>query len=1039
MKNIKIFNTLILLFCNIYLFAQDTEKVRQETMLKKIIAKDREQLANSSKCELIIMGKQVNKSFSYYEIVNGKKKICTSRTIQVLKIVKGESSLQTIEVYFGQGGQIVTEKDGEIVDIDYAPAVVEDHDENYIPATHGSFTDTGYFCLQKITITRLNAEKQNETVEVYKPVDMIAIKNYGSELNFIAQYDQLSFSTVAALHEAMNLPFEKSKVHKKKAQTETINHNDRNRKNFHQSEQRISEKRAQWVNNNSPKQLGEAECKDPFFSEVTNGTGTNKALEIFNPRLASLDLTGFKIKVYLLGQPLPIDVSLSGSIQAKGTYVISAVNADTTILAIANRIISDSTLISAVEITLEDSFGTVYDKIGSKQFSQWINLSIPYYQSHSFKRKYAVDKGDTSWVSGQQTWDSIAQNNFTNLHRHKNVCAPLSYDVNFEFDNFMTSNSGGNNYAEFDIMATSPSGIYLENAPFYVGYDNPAFGTNVVGNNSITVTRGATFGVSYEDPQTVIFDSLANMFVVRISDDINATSWNRPYISTTPVQVLHFKIKLINCGLNVDFNFLEQAATAFVTIGCPTATEDALLGNYYFVDNVFYTNLSNANVPACGIFISQINGSTTNITCHAGDINNPATKLVISGSEFGATPGKVRMRSSGDGGATWVTLDNYDIVSWSDNEIILKVPNTMFYDTLNPAISHEVGSGEIRIINSSGDSTLTSPSVDVLYTLVNYRALNGANPQFKNRRVLSGLEGVEHKIRFQISDQLNQVPGARDCIAKAIKDWRCSTAVNWYLDSVTTNVNTISHDSICVIGIESLTNFSTLASTQRHTKFCLGTGGLTNQISFMNDADIIFNLDRLNDFFFDTTFTQNVPAGKYDFYNVILHELGHAILLGHTNDETDIMYYSVSSGVPANQRVCFIDWNNLDGGIDVVVKSSGTNYSNCNISGAMTIEPTGNCSGTSGQRQIIPQVDQTLFVFPNPTNDLMNISYTLNENCRSQLQIFNTTGQIVKEIINDQLKGTYTLSLDTKLFANGIYFIRFFDGKKSRQAKVIIQ
>jgi hypothetical protein len=81
----------------------------------------------------------------------------------------------------------------------------------------------------------------------------------------------------------------------------------------------------------------------------------------------------------------------------------------------------------------------------------------------------------------------------------------------------------------------------------------------------------------------------------------------------------------------------------------------------------------------------------------------------------------------------------------------------------------------------------------------------------------------------------------------------------------------------------------------------------------------------------------------------------------------------------------------------------------------------------------------TINVFPNPTNDILNISYTMLQNGNASLQLFNSLGQIVKEVSNQQAIGTYTLNVDTKSFANGIYYIRFSDGVNTKQAKVIVQ
>lgn len=63
------------------------------------------------------------------------------------------------------------------------------------------------------------------------------------------------------------------------------------------------------------------ECSDLFISEYVEGTGNNKALELYNPTNAAIDLSDYKLVRYSNGGTTPYSVNLSGSIAAKSTYV----------------------------------------------------------------------------------------------------------------------------------------------------------------------------------------------------------------------------------------------------------------------------------------------------------------------------------------------------------------------------------------------------------------------------------------------------------------------------------------------------------------------------------------------------------------------------------------------------------------------------------------------------------------------------------------------------------------------------------------------
>ena len=999
-------------------YSDSLQLANEKAYKEKMIGNIKRAARNS---ELIIKGK-ITKRYGFIS-KGGISSYKTAFVIKIEKVLKGSYNDEYLES-FNEGGRI-----GNV-------SSDQSHTINNIKCNEGSSV---ILCLSSTNIIKISSPDTTTNLPVFQNLGAICLettidkKNNNLEM-LIGKFEGVDLNSEEQIYQALNLTYNSPKALKKKEKSvlEKQNENKLKSSKFHNNQKQFYSKKDNFT---TSKQLALSDpqgCKEPFFSEFFNGTNLNKALEIFNPKIDTINLDGFIIKASYLGLATPVSITLSGSIAPKGTYVISTVNADTAITSIADRIINDSTLLSTVQITLEDSTGFVYDKIGSTQLINWVTYSLPFYASHSFKRNYTTAHGDSNWVTSQTTWNAIPQNDFSNIHRHTNICSPLANNINFEFDNFILSNSSGVDFVEFDIMASSNVNTYIQNAPFYIQYDNTAFGTYIVMDGNITVTRGSAFGNSYENPQTSMFDSLMNMFVVGITDDFNAGSWNRPLINSIPIQVLHFKIKILNCDQTVDFNFVEQQTTSFVSLGVPTATEDLITGSFYFYDNVTYSNLTSAVIPECTMYISQINNSTSTVHVIAGDINNSNTILSIAGGHFGAIQGtgKVFMKNADNGGATWLELDNYDF-TWSDNLITVKVPSWGINDNILP-----VGSGQIKIINSNSEVVISNQTIIVDYSLKNYKTL--APIPFKNRNVI-GIESTnDQKLYFKLTPQINNNLNLKNCISKAIKDWRCSTTISWFLDTVTTNLDTLEYNLTSSIFIKYDLPDSVLAVTSPHLIDCSDT--LNNSIGYVSDIDIAINGNRLNDFQYDTTFTLQIDPLKYDFYQVILHEFGHGCLLNHTNQSNAIMYPFANYGpIPVNQRKTFIDYDNIDGGIDVVLKSLSTTNFLC--TGVQTIlnQTGGNCTGTSGERLITNNSFNSLNVFPNPTSDVLNISYTMLQNGNASIQLYNSLGQTIKEVSNQQTAGTYTLNIDTKQFANGIYYIRFSDGVNTKQAKVIVQ
>ncbi len=64
------------------------------------------------------------------------------------------------------------------------------------------------------------------------------------------------------------------------------------------------------------------ECSELFISEYVEGSGNNKAIEIYNPTDNVIDLSAYQLVRYSNGGTTPNGVALGGTIQPKSTYVV---------------------------------------------------------------------------------------------------------------------------------------------------------------------------------------------------------------------------------------------------------------------------------------------------------------------------------------------------------------------------------------------------------------------------------------------------------------------------------------------------------------------------------------------------------------------------------------------------------------------------------------------------------------------------------------------------------------------------------------------
>jgi len=161
-----------------------------------------------------------------------------------------------------------------------------------------------------------------------------------------------------------------------------------------------------------------------------------------------------------------------------------------------------------------------------------------------------------------------------------------------------------------------------------------------------------------------------------------------------------------------------------------------------------------------------------------------------------------------------------------------------------------------------------------------------------------------------------------------------------------------------------------------------------------------------------------MPSGYWSFYDCILHELGHALLLNHINNPTDLMYYAYDS----TQRKT-ITPAALLGAFNVVQTSASSSGYGCAtplVPGLIWCFFPG-----LGITNLSEPNKYQLNVYPNPVNDgEITIGYQLNDDASVQFKIMDYTGReiiVLKKENKDA--GTYTENVDISALAKGIYLV----------------
>ncbi|WP_166838739.1 ExeM/NucH family extracellular endonuclease [Rheinheimera pleomorphica] len=164
--------------------------------------------------------------------------------------------------------------------------------------------------------------------------------------------------------------------------------------------------------------LAPAVTAEVFISEYVEGSGNNKALELYNPGADAISLSDYAVKVYFNGSnSAGTTINLQGTIQPGSTFVYASSSAVADLVALADQTSSQSLWNGDDAITLEKN-GVVVDSIGQLGVdpgSAWGSGSITT-ANDTLRRaavSYDTDPGD-SFAPAEQ-WLGFAQDDFSDI------------------------------------------------------------------------------------------------------------------------------------------------------------------------------------------------------------------------------------------------------------------------------------------------------------------------------------------------------------------------------------------------------------------------------------------------------------------------------------------------------------------------------------------------------------------------------------------------------------------------------------------------
>jgi hypothetical protein len=161
------------------------------------------------------------------------------------------------------------------------------------------------------------------------------------------------------------------------------------------------------------------DCANIFFSQYIDGSGNNKALQIYNPTTDSIELSDYQLVKFTDGDSSSDAFILSGILAPKGVYVIANPLANAAITLLADTLTPFINFDGNDALALVQIYDTV-DVIGEPGINPGIGWPIDTASTagHTLIRKYFIYAGQTNWAIADTQWRAYGIDMFDSLGFH---------------------------------------------------------------------------------------------------------------------------------------------------------------------------------------------------------------------------------------------------------------------------------------------------------------------------------------------------------------------------------------------------------------------------------------------------------------------------------------------------------------------------------------------------------------------------------------------------------------------------------------------
>jgi hypothetical protein len=262
------------------------------------------------------------------------------------------------------------------------------------------------------------------------------------------------------------------------------------------------------------------DCYDFMITEYIEGSGNNKAIELYNPYSFAQTLSGYSLLMYANGALVPTNSTAlaATSVSPGGTYVLTHTNASAGILAKGN--VNNSTSMNfngndAIALIYNNTIVDIFGEIGQNPGLYWVINGTDSSKDMTFVRKPSVNKGNPNWVSSSANdWITFPRDTFFNLGMHTMTpCAGPTPSI-VSFDKITDTVVEGIGSKSIALKISNPSSLTASTVQVAIKVG----GTASAADYTFT-TQTVTFPVSTSANQTFNF-TIANDLLIESTENV---------------------------------------------------------------------------------------------------------------------------------------------------------------------------------------------------------------------------------------------------------------------------------------------------------------------------------------------------------------------------------------------------------------------------------------------------------------------------------------------------------------------------------------